>query len=71
MTESVFLIEAEAAAMLRLARGTLQNKRLAGGGPPYIKLGSGRAARVLYEREALIAWVLAQGRTSTSDAGAP
>lgn len=51
--ERVFLTETEAAELVRLAVGTLQNKRVAGTGPPYCKAGG----RVLYDREDLLLWV--------------
>ena len=62
--QSPFLLEQEAAEVLRLERGTLQNKRLRGDGPPFLKVGS----RVLYDRQALVDWARARSRTSTSDA---
>ena len=43
----------------------LQQHRWAGGGPPYIKLGR----RVLYERQAVIDWLQAHKRTSTTNRG--
>ena len=61
--ESPFLLEQEAAALLRLERGTLQNMRLRGRGPQFLKVG----ARVLYDRAAVEAWARARARSSTSD----
>jgi hypothetical protein len=63
--QTPFLREAEAADLLRLAAGTLQNRRISGGGPPFLKLGG----RIVYARADLIAWAEAQRRTSTSDLG--
>ena len=63
MTETHYLTEHEAAAFLRLAPGTLQNRRGTGTGPAFLKLG----ARVVYKREDLETWAEARRRTSTSD----
>ena len=60
-----FLTEKEAAAVTRLAVGTLQNKRVAGTGPAFHKFGG----RVLYSRRDIEAWASGRRRTSTSDAG--
>jgi hypothetical protein len=65
MVETPLLIESEAAEFLRLAAGTLQNRRVAGNGPAFMKLG----AKVVYSRADLLAWAEAQRRTSTSDNG--
>jgi hypothetical protein len=59
------MVEAEAAEFLRLATGTLQNKRVSGDGPPFLKLG----AKVVYKRDDLLAWAEGLRRTSTSDTG--
>ena len=64
--ESPFLLESEAAALLRLERGTLQNMRLGGRGPRFLKVG----ARVLYDRAELEAWARGRSRASTSDRAA-
>lgn len=57
--------EREAATLLRLSIKCLQNWRVRGGGPPYIRLG--RAIR--YEVPALEAFVQEGVRRSTSDPG--
>jgi len=46
---SRFVSTSVAARMLGLTPGTLQNWRLYRRGPRYIKLGSGRSGRVLYD----------------------
>ncbi|MGH7539981.1 MAG: helix-turn-helix transcriptional regulator [Gemmatimonadota bacterium] len=61
-TPPVFLVEREAADLIRMKVSTLQNWRTLGSGPPFSKVG----ARVLYEREALLAWVRDRQRTSTT-----
>ena len=63
--EGLYLTEKEAATWIRLAVGTLQNKRVQGGGPAFHKFGG----RVLYSRRDLEAWANSRRRTSTSDLG--
>ena len=62
----IFMLELEAAELARLQPSTLQNWRVLGTGPPFIRLGGARG-RIVYEREALIAWIRSHERTSTSD----
>jgi hypothetical protein len=57
-----FLLEAEAADLLRLSRRTLQRHRQAGTGPGYRRLGG----RVVYGRADLIAWAEGCRRLSTA-----
>ena len=64
--EDGYLTADEAAAYLRLAPGTLANRRSFGGGPPFLKLG----AKVVYRCRDLDAWATARRRESTSDAKA-
>jgi excisionase family DNA binding protein len=54
----------EAAALLKLGRGTLDNWRVKGCGPRYVKFGR----HVRYAKNDLAAWVAAKTRQSTSDA---
>jgi hypothetical protein len=63
--------EKVAAESLGWSVRTLQDKRYRGGGPPYTKIGRGRAGRVVYETEDLDAFKAARRRTSTSDRGPP
>lgn len=64
-----FLREGDAAALLCLAVGTLQNLRIRGDGPAFIRLGGQERGRVVYSRADLIAWAEARRRISTSDPG--
>lgn len=57
-----------AAAYLGVGTSTLEKTRLTGDGPPYIKLGVGKGARVVYERSDLDDWMAAMKRRSTSEA---
>ena len=65
MQGSPFLVESEAAEVLRCSPKTLANKRHAGTGPPYLKTGG----RVLYDHAAVIEWARSKARVSTSDRG--
>ncbi len=58
------MTEREAAAFLGFSTRSLQNWRLRGGGPPFVRAG-GRSVR--YRRRDLNAWANGQLRTSTSD----
>ena len=62
---TALLTEREVASYFRLSVRTLQNWRVTGGGPEFIKLG----ARVLYSREKITAYLEARQRVSTSDDG--
>lgn len=53
-----YLTEAEAAALLRVGRRSLERWRTTGGGPAWVRAG---LRRVLYPRAALTAW--AEART--------
>ncbi|HEX4961394.1 MAG TPA: helix-turn-helix domain-containing protein [Thermoanaerobaculia bacterium] len=53
----------QAAEYLGLSPATLETLRSRGGGPAFVKLGR----RVVYRREDLEAWLVAQRRSSTSD----
>lgn len=59
----------EAADVLRLSVPTLERMRCQGTGPPFIKLGSGKRARVVYRRGDLDAWIASMRHQSTSEYG--
>lgn len=63
------LTTTEAARFLRLSVATLERFRVTGEGPSYVKLGPAKRARVVYQREDLVAWLEANRRDSTSDDG--
>ena len=63
--DAELLNERELAALFRVSVRTLQNWRVTGGGPEFIKLG----ARVLYSRERITAYLEDRQRVSTSDDG--
>lgn len=54
----------EAAKYLRLSPRTLEDYRIKGGGPIFIRLGLGRRAPVLYDLHDLNEWLLRQKRGS-------
>lgn len=56
------LTESEAAHFLRASARTLQDWRVRGCGPRFVKVGS----RVCYQRNDLVQWIAAQTRSSTA-----
>jgi predicted DNA-binding transcriptional regulator AlpA len=60
-----FLTQSEVAALLRLSPRTLERHRVSGTGPAYVKLGR----KVVYSRDTIEAWALANTIRSTSEAG--
>lgn len=67
--ERNLLTTAEAADVLRLSPRTLERFRVEGIGPPYVKLGPGKRARVAYRKTDLEAWVTSSVCASTSEYG--
>lgn len=61
------LTTAEAAKYLRLSPRTLEDYRIKGGGPVFIRIGLGRRAPVLYDLEDLNAWLKGQKRGSVAE----
>ena len=59
------LTESEVAELLRVSTRTLQNWRVRGGGPTFLKVGS----RVLYSSDGLVSFLQGCHRVSTSDTG--
>lgn len=57
----------EAASYLRLSPRTLEDYRVIGGGPTFIRNGRGKRAPVLYDLADLNAWVAVRKRLSTSE----
>lgn len=53
----VFLTAIEVADMVRLSPRTLEGMRLAGRGPPYIRMGESGRAKVIYKLEDVMAWI--------------
>jgi predicted DNA-binding transcriptional regulator AlpA len=63
---SVYLIQEEAAKLLRLSPRTLERQRLDGTGPKFVKLGR----RVLYRASDMEAWLQNRTFQSTSEVDA-
>lgn len=61
-----FLIQREAASVLRISERTLERFRLDGSGPQFVKAGR----RVLYRRSDIDAWTDARTFCSTSEMSA-
>jgi hypothetical protein len=57
------LSQRDAALMLALSVRSLERFRVRGGGPRYIKIGKA----IRYQQEALVRWVAARERASTSE----
>ena len=49
----------QVAELLKVHPGTLENWRVRGEGPPFVKLGSKRRSPVRYERKAVEDWIYA------------
>ena len=60
--------ERRAAAHLSVSPRCLQGWRLRAKGPPFLKLGAGRRARVRYRPADVLAWLKRQERTFTGGA---
>ena len=55
------------AEYLGLTKDHLARLRRDGGGPPFIKFAQGRASKIRYRKEAVLAWLRDHEYTSTSD----
>jgi len=53
----VFLTAAEVAKMLRMSDRTLEGMRCDGRGPPYLRLGDGGRAKVIYRLSDVENWL--------------
>lgn len=62
VTPQILLTPKQAARLLNLSVSWLAKRRLAGDGPPYVKLGGA----VRYSESSLQQWMKAQQRVSTS-----
>ncbi|MEQ1670150.1 MAG: helix-turn-helix domain-containing protein [Hyphomicrobium sp.] len=60
------LTTAECAELLRgISKATLERFRCHGTGPPFIKLGITKNAKVVYSRRAVLKWAASRQMTST------
>ena len=59
----------QVAEMLKLSPRTIEQMRVDGSGPPYVKTGGGKRCRVLYSRQAVAEWLAQFSYGSTSEYG--
>jgi len=57
MTTTELLTPEEVADLLKVHPGTLENWRVRGEGPPFVKLGNKRRSAVRYRRSAVEDWM--------------
>jgi excisionase family DNA binding protein len=57
MTPTELLTPEEVADLLKVHPGTLENWRVKGEGPPFVKLGSKRRSAVRYRRKDVEDWI--------------
>lgn len=62
-TTDFYLIQSEAAELLRISERTLERMRLTGDGPPFMKVG---ARRVIYRQSDIESWLAERTFVSTS-----
>lgn len=67
---SSYLNTAELAELLRIKEQTARVWRLRGTGPPFIRLGSSRRGRVVFELGAVKAWLASRSFRSNSQESA-
>ena len=65
--DSPFMPQEDAASFLHLSPRTLERMRVAGDGPPFLKLGR----RVVYSRTDLITWAESRRRLRTGASRRP
>lgn len=66
---SILLNTVQAAPLLGVSPGTLENWRTQGNGPKFIKTATGRRGKVLYDPSDIEAWKAANRYSSTSEVG--
>ncbi len=60
------MTSAQTAEMLKLSPRTLDQMRVDGSGPPFLKAGGGNRSRVLYSRRAVAEWLAQFSFNNTS-----
>lgn len=63
MTQRLLFTEKEVEELTGIPQTTLRTRRVRGGGPPFIKIGS----RVYYSYDDIVAYINDRRRTSTAD----
>jgi predicted DNA-binding transcriptional regulator AlpA len=67
LTKHPLLKTSQAAQLLGLSVRTLIRYRASGGGPPFVRCGSGLRGTVRYRREDLEAWLASRTRKSNAE----
>ncbi|HEY9678869.1 MAG TPA: helix-turn-helix domain-containing protein [Drouetiella sp.] len=63
----VLLTQEQVAQMFGVSAKWVERKRSEGGGPAYVKLGTGLRAPVRYNLQTVVAWFESQERSNTSE----
>jgi hypothetical protein len=62
-----YLTTEQVSTMTTLSKPTLERQRCTGEGIRYIKMGSGRTSRVVYDKRDVVAYMESKKRGSTSE----
>lgn len=65
------LTEKDVASQIGMSVWWLRQKRVAGGGIPYLKMGDSEKSGVRYEQDAIDAYIRSRTRRSSSDQDKP
>ncbi len=65
--ENFYLTSKETAELLKISTQTLERMRVTGGGPPFMKAGTGKRSRVLYKLSDITEWLESNTYRSTSE----
>ncbi len=63
----LYLTSYETAQLLKLSTRTLERMRVTGGGPRFMKAGTGKRSRVLYKSADIESWLEGNSYQSTSE----
>jgi len=65
-----YLTPGDMATLFKLSKAQWARLRSEGGGPPFIKLGTGRGGSIRYRESAVLEWLAAREMASTSSPAA-
>lgn len=65
--DDVYLTTHDVCILLGIAKSTAERWRSSGNGPPHIKMGPGRTSPVRYARSAVLSYLTANQKSSTSN----
>jgi excisionase family DNA binding protein len=71
MTTTELLTPEEVADLLKVHPGTLENWRVRGEGPPFVKLGNKRRSAVRYRRADVENWIFADMKRDSAGGKRP